>query len=110
MQKLAIHWRVEWERLERTGSITQIKEYIRQWVENDGLHQHPPTPKCVKSIADSSENIRHACGGILDFSPRPSLALSDVAKDGAVLRYKAKGNVRFTPGSGHSANISLNDR
>ena len=56
--------------------------------ENNGLHQHPPTPNCVVPIADSSENIRHACGGILDFSPRPSLALSDVAKDGEVCRYK----------------------
>ncbi len=80
----------------------QAKEYIRRrGVENNGLHQHPPTPNFVVPIADSSENIRHACGGILDFSPRPSLALSDVAKDGEVCRYKTKGNVRFTPESSH---------
>ena len=58
---------------------------------DDGLHQHPPTPDCVESIADSSESIRHACGGILDFSPRPSLAFDirdlDISVSGIFWNY-----------------------
>jgi len=36
--------------------------------------------------------------------------MSDVAKDGAVLRYKAKGNDRFAPKSGRWASIGLRGR
>ena len=59
------------------GLSRRQKSTSAEGIENGGLHRHPPTPNCVEPIADSAENIRHACGGILDFSPRPSLALNE---------------------------------